>query len=47
MLPQGGAKDIRYKCDNPNDLACENRNDEDPLILHDIAKSPMPSTNTY
>ena len=24
-----------------------NYNDEDPLILHDVAKSPMPSTNTY
>jgi hypothetical protein len=32
---------------NPNDLARANIIDEDPLILHDVAKSPMPSNNTY
>ena len=47
MLPQGGAIGKWYRQDNPNDLALENINNEDPLILHDEAKSPMPSNNTY
>jgi hypothetical protein len=25
----------------------ENKINEDPLILHEVAKSPMPYTNTY
>jgi hypothetical protein len=42
MLPQGGTMDIGCKNYNPIDLTWYNINDEDPLILHDIAKSPMP-----
>ena len=46
-LPQGGTLDIRQKLDNPIDLACDKKNDEFPSILHNLAKSPMPSNNTY
>ena len=46
-LPQGGTLDIIYKLDNPIDLAWDKKNDEVPLILHNVAKSPMPSNNTY
>ena len=46
-LLQGGTLDTRYKLDDSIDLACDNKSDEVPLILHNVAKSPMPSNNTY
>ena len=46
-LPQGGTLDIRYKLDDSIDLAWDNKSDEVPLILHKVAKSPIPSNNTY
>ena len=46
-LPQGGTLDIRYNLDDSIDLAWDNKSDEVPLILHNVAKSPMPSNNTY
>ena len=46
-LPQGGTLDIRYKLDDSIDLACDNKSDEVPLIIHNVAKSPVSSNNTY